>query len=117
MMEYVLRFVAGGVVVSLFAILGDVLRPKSFAGLFGAAPSVALVTLSIAIWRHGANYAALEARTMMFGAVALVIFSIVVCHLIIRFRLSALPATSLAFFAWIAVALGLESIIGGGVGW
>jgi hypothetical protein len=42
-MEYLVRFLAGGIVVSAFAELGDVLRPKSFAGLFGAAPSVALV--------------------------------------------------------------------------
>jgi hypothetical protein len=27
-------FVMGGLVVSLFAILGDLLKPKSFAGLF-----------------------------------------------------------------------------------
>jgi Protein of unknown function (DUF3147) len=47
-MDYLVRFVAGGVVVSLFAIVGDVLRPKSFAGLFGAAPSVALATLTLA---------------------------------------------------------------------
>jgi hypothetical protein len=30
-MDYVIRFLAGGAVVSVFAILGDVLRPKSFA--------------------------------------------------------------------------------------
>ena len=41
-----IRFLVGGVVVSLFAVLGDVLRPKSFARLFGAAPSVALATIS-----------------------------------------------------------------------
>jgi hypothetical protein len=39
MNEMVIRFFIGGVVVSLFAIIGDNLRPKSFAGLFGAAPS------------------------------------------------------------------------------
>jgi hypothetical protein len=32
-MDYVVCFLAGGAVVSVFAILGDVLRPKSFAGL------------------------------------------------------------------------------------
>ena len=31
MLEYVLRFVAGGIAVSAFAALGDTLRPKSFA--------------------------------------------------------------------------------------
>ena len=39
MTEYLVRFLVGGVVVSAFAMLGDILRPKSFAGLFGAAPS------------------------------------------------------------------------------
>jgi uncharacterized protein DUF3147 len=51
MTEYLVRFIAGGLAVSAFALLVDVLRPKSFAGLFGAAPSVALATLAIAIVR------------------------------------------------------------------
>jgi hypothetical protein len=42
MTPLVFRFVVGGVVMSIFAILGDLLKPKSFAGLFGAAPSVGL---------------------------------------------------------------------------
>ena len=45
MSQIPIRFLIGGVVVSVFAIVGDVLKPKSFAGLFGAAPSVALATL------------------------------------------------------------------------
>jgi hypothetical protein len=52
-LEYLLRFAAGGVAVSAFAILGDMLRPKSFAGLFGAAPSIALATLAIAVAQKG----------------------------------------------------------------
>jgi hypothetical protein len=68
MTEYVDRFLVGGLVVSGFAMLGDVLRPKSFAGLFGAAPSVALATLGIAIYQHGASYAALQSQSMMAGA-------------------------------------------------
>jgi len=79
MTEYVVRFLAGGVVVSAFAMLGDLLRPKSFAGLFGAAPSVALATLGIAVYRHGADYAALQSEAMMAGAIALAVYSVVVC--------------------------------------
>ena len=45
MTEYSLRFIVGGAMVSAFATLGDMLRPRSFAGLWGAAPSVALATL------------------------------------------------------------------------
>ena len=57
MSEYVIRFLIGDAIVSAFSVLGDMLRPKSFAGLFGAAPSVALATLSIAIHQHGPGYA------------------------------------------------------------
>jgi hypothetical protein len=32
-MEYVLRFLIGGAIVSLFAVFGDVLRPKSATGI------------------------------------------------------------------------------------
>jgi hypothetical protein len=45
MAEALIRFMIGGIFVSVFAVLGDVLKPKRFAGLFGAAPSVALATL------------------------------------------------------------------------
>ena len=38
MTEYLVRFIVGGLFVSLFAIIGDVVRPKSFAGLFGPLP-------------------------------------------------------------------------------
>ena len=65
LMDYVIRFLAGGIVVSLFAAAGDVLRPKSFAGLFGAAPSVALATLTLAFWKHGESYVSTEGRSMI----------------------------------------------------
>jgi hypothetical protein len=38
-------------------MLGALLRPKSFAGLFGAAPSVALATLGIAVHRVAGSLA------------------------------------------------------------
>ena len=44
MTQLLLRFLIGGAVVSSFALLGDIVRPKSFAGIFGGAPSVALAT-------------------------------------------------------------------------
>ena len=113
MTEYLVRFFVGGVVVSAFAMLGDVLRPKSFAGLFGAAPSVALATLGIAIYQHGAGYAALQSQTMMAGAIALAIYSVVVCHLLVRARLRALPATLLSLVVWLSVAFGLFALAGG----
>ena len=112
MTEYLVRFLVGGVVVSAFAMLGDVLKPKSFAGLFGAAPSVALATLGIAIYQHGPSYAASQSRSMMAGAIALVIYTVVVCQLLIRARMRALPATMASMVVWLFAAFGLWLIAG-----
>lgn len=113
MTEYVVRFFVGGAVVSVFAMLGDVLRPKSFAGLFGAAPSVALATLGIAVYEHGPDYAAVQSRSMMAGALALAVYSVVVCHLLVRTRLRATSAALLSLVVWLIVAYGLL-VLGGG---
>jgi MFS family permease len=43
-MEYLLRFFIGGIIVSAFAIVSDIFRPRTFSGLFGAALTVALAT-------------------------------------------------------------------------
>jgi Protein of unknown function (DUF3147) len=74
MTQFLIRFVIGGLVVSVFAICGDVLRPKSFAGLFGAAPSVALASLGLTFKQNGAQYVAIEARSMMLGATAFLVY-------------------------------------------
>ncbi len=111
-MEYLARFVIGGVAVSLFAILGDILRPKGFAGLFGAAPSVALATLGIAVFQHGSQYAAVQSRAMLWSAIALFVYSVAVCQLLMRFRWNALPATLIALIVWLAVALSLHLVVG-----
>jgi hypothetical protein len=55
MTEYVVRFLVGGVVVSAFAMLGDVLRPKSFAGLFGADRSARRSLHCTCMSRHGGH--------------------------------------------------------------
>jgi hypothetical protein len=59
-LEFLLRFITGGVAVSALAVLGDILRPKSFAGLFGAAPSIAIATIMITLWQKGALFVAVQ---------------------------------------------------------
>ena len=44
--DLIFRFFIGGAAVMFFALLGDLFKPKSFAGLFGAAPSIALASLA-----------------------------------------------------------------------
>jgi hypothetical protein len=110
-MDYIIRFLAGGLAVCLFSVLGDVLRPKSFAGLFGAAPSVALATLTLAFWKHGGLYVATEGRSMIIGAISLAVYSFLVCQLLMRVRCSAMTATLVATIAWLLVAVGLKQTL------
>ena len=92
-------------------VAGDVLRPKSFAGLFGAAPSVALATLTLAFWKHGGGYVATEGRSMIIGAISLAVYSFLVCQLLMRLRCSALTATAVATVAWLVIAVGLKQAV------
>ena len=96
MSEYVIRFFLGGIAVSAFAMGDDIQRPKSFAGLFSAA------------------HAALQSRAMIYGAIALGISSVVVCQLLVRTRLTAMPATLISLVVWLIVAFGLLAMFGGG---
>jgi len=114
MLEYIIRFLAGGIAVSLFSMMGDMLRPKSFAGLLGAAPSIALVTLALTISMKGLDDAELEARSMMLGSVALCLYSASVCRLTSRWRVPALLATALMLPVWLGCAFALKWLLGGG---
>jgi hypothetical protein len=108
----IIRFLVGGFIVSLFAALGDVLGPKSFAGLFGAAPSIALATMALTIRQEGKAYAAIEARSMIFGACAFLVYAALVSWLLRRYKPSTLVATMTLLPAWFAVSLGLWFLIG-----
>ena len=108
MLEYGLRFLAGGIAVSAFAALGDALRPKSFAGLFAAAPSIALATLVPTVSQKGAPFVAMEGRSMIVGAFALAAYSWTVCLLLKKFELSSWTATMAALVVWFAIGLGVS---------
>src|SRR5581483_5429133 len=107
MTQLIIRFIVGGLFVSAFALIGSMLKPKSFAGLFGAAPSVALATLALTISKDGKAYAAVEARSMVAGAAALFIYCVVVMLLLKRTRMRTLAATSSALAVWLGVAIAL----------
>jgi hypothetical protein len=105
--ELAIRFIVAGLFVSAFAVLGDLFKPKSFAGLFGAAPSVALATLALTIRKDGHAFAASEARAMLAGAVALFVYCAAVTWLLKRDKLRALPATLWSAMAWFGTAFGI----------
>ncbi len=107
MSEIIIRFLVGGTVVCLFAVLGDFLKPKSFAGLFGAAPSVALATLGLTLAQKAPAYAATECRSMLLGAAALFCYCFAVGVMLKRGRLRALPSSLLSLPVWFGVSFAL----------
>lgn len=109
--ELVIRFFMGGLVVCIFAVIGEILRPKSFAGIFGAAPSVALATLGLTFLTHGGSYAGIEGRSMMVGAAALFAYSLLASWLLSGRRLGALASSGASMLAWFAVAFGLWGVV------
>jgi uncharacterized membrane protein (GlpM family) len=111
MKELLIRFLVGGLSVSLFAFLGDLLKPKSFAGLFGAAPSIALATLLLTIGKDGPNYAAVEASSMIAGSIAFFVYSSAVSRLMMHRTEKALVAATTLLPLWAAVAFGLWYVL------
>ena len=62
LIELLVRFALGGVLVALFSIAGNAFEPRTFSGIFGAAPSVALATLALTHAKHGPAYVATMRR-------------------------------------------------------
>lgn len=99
------RVVAGGLLVVAFAIVSDMLKPKMFAGLFSAAPSVATASLLITGLASGPARDHRYALGMIVGAVGLVFFSAAAAMLVRR--LGAIPGSALAWVAWAIPSFGL----------
>lgn len=110
-MEYFLRFLLGGLIVSLFAIIGDIFRPRNFSGIFAAAPTVALSTLGLTFAMDGPAKVATEGRSMLFGAVAILIYGLLTRFLLVRLKWSSLPAAGAAYVGWFAVAISLWWVV------
>ncbi len=71
-----LKALSGGTPLVCFATLSEVLKPKAFAGLFGAAPSVALASLLVTTLTSGPSKAVMSSRGMIAGAVGMVFYCI-----------------------------------------
>ena len=107
LIEIIIRFFVGGLVVSAFALIGDMLRPKSFAGLFGAAPSVALATLGLTFASKGGSVVGLEGRSMVFGSVAMLVYSLLTSQFLRNRKGDALMVAATSCAAWFLAAFGL----------
>jgi uncharacterized membrane protein (GlpM family) len=110
-MDLVIRFIVGGLAVCAFALLGDSIRPKTFAGLFAAAPSIALATLTLTLLSNGKPYASIEARSMMVGALGFCCYVLACQYLLAKRHWKAAPATTGLLVVWVICAFGLWSLL------
>src|ERR1700756_2191612 len=104
-MELVWRFLLGGAIVSAFALVGDLVRPKRFAGLFSAAPSVALATLALTVAKDGPIVASIEARSMVLSGVGFIFYAYPVQRVLASGRRPAIWISVVALTIWAVVAL------------
>jgi uncharacterized membrane protein (GlpM family) len=93
---------AGGLLVVAFALLSQGLSPKRFAGLFSAAPAVALASLTITVLDKGAHDAHRSAAGMIAGAAGMIAYAATVVPLLRRTQ--AVKAAALSLSAWVLVA-------------
>lgn len=105
--QLLVRFLLGGVIVSLFSVVGDVFKPKTFAGLFGAAPSVALTTLAISYATEGPGEVAELGRSMLLGALAFYVYGATCVATTQRHHWKVWLCAAGGWVAWFAVAFGL----------
>lgn len=98
------RVVAAGVLVCLFAVIGELAKPKPVAGIFSAAPSVALASLLVLLL--AGRHLELETglRAMTAGAVAFVAGT-AAAAVAIR-RTGAAGASVIEIATWLVVGAG-----------
>jgi Protein of unknown function (DUF3147) len=99
-MDLLWRFLLGGLAVSTFALIGDVVRPRRFGGLFAAAPSVALATLALTASHSGRPLASVEARSMVLSGLAFVLYACVVRGALARRAWPVWAVTFAALGVW-----------------
>lgn len=98
----VVRVVAGGTLVVVVAMVSDMLKPKMFAGLFSAAPSVATASLLASGLALGPAKDEQYAAGMIAGSAGLVFYSLAAAFLVKR--VGAAAGSVLAWLAWVVPA-------------
>jgi hypothetical protein len=105
-----LRALVGGLAVVGFSVLGTAGHPKRFAGLFAAAPSVAVASLAMTVAIKGPAATVPYAQGMLIGSAGMLAYCLVSLYLIER--LHALLGSILSWLAWIVVAGALYLAVG-----
>jgi hypothetical protein len=99
---HAIKALNGGLFVAGFALVGEMLEPKRFAGLFSAAPSVALANLIVVIGAQGDQEAIADTRGMAVGAIAFALSAVAGVALVRRYR--ATRGAALVAATWLLIS-------------
>jgi uncharacterized membrane protein (GlpM family) len=100
--EIALKALAGGLLVLAFAALAQTLSPKRFAGVFSAAPSVALGSVLVTAAFKGSHDVALSAHGMVAGAIGFTFYCLAAVPLLRRW--GAWRGSLAALLVWAVTA-------------
>jgi hypothetical protein len=98
LLEYVAKFVAGGLLVCIFALISQACKPKQFAGIFSTAPSVLLAGLIVTLLTRGATHAMLNAEGAIAGAIGMVVYCVIATPMIKRHQ--AIVGSVMSLSGW-----------------
>lgn len=101
-MTVLLKGLAGGTLVVVFALIGEVIRPRSLAGITSGAPSVAAAGLTVTVLTSGVVSAYNQSLAMIAGAVGLVAWCLVGTEAVKRF--GGLKGSVTATTVWVVAA-------------
>lgn len=100
-----LRGLFGGLLVVVFSLVGEVVRPKAFSGLFSSGPSVAVASLALTIGFETAAQARQESIGMVVGGIGMAAGCAVAALVIPRAK--AIVGSLAAWATWGVLSLGL----------
>jgi hypothetical protein len=110
LLAVVIHGIAGGVGVVVFALIAETLKPKDFAGIFSAAPSIALASLVVTVIVIGSAAAARATDGMVAGGLGMLVFCAIAVPALRR--KGAIRAVALVVPAWfLSSAAGLLLVI------
>jgi uncharacterized membrane protein (GlpM family) len=108
--EVALKALIGGLFVLAVAVLARTLTPKRFAGVFQAAPSVALASMLVTASFDGVQQVAVAARGMQVGVVAFAVYCLVAVPALRRW--GGWRGSFVALAAWmVAAAIGYALVL------
>ena len=104
MNDLLLRFTLGAAAVSFFSALAEVFKPKTFSGILGAAPAVALVSLGLTFIQRGEAVVREQALGMICGGIGFLVYACSCVFMTANTRLPVWAGAALCWSLWFLVA-------------